>query len=140
MIEIHLKYDNMHIFGMINVFICINNHANSCINSMLSGSRRAGARAAGHGQQGAAAARGWAMTVRHKAALAMVMLAEMASAVSWLRQGVTAVVMMMAVATTAAAAVTTVGLLPQPSSNNHSSESSLLFFLKWRPRGSLLLL
>ena len=36
MIEIYLKYDNMHIFGKINAFICINNHVNSCINSMLS--------------------------------------------------------------------------------------------------------
>ena len=36
MIEIYLKYDNMHIFGMINAFICINNHVISCINSMLS--------------------------------------------------------------------------------------------------------
>ena len=35
MIEIYLKYDNMHIFGMINAFICINNHVISCINSML---------------------------------------------------------------------------------------------------------
>ena len=25
-----------HIFGMINAFNCINNHVNSCINSMLS--------------------------------------------------------------------------------------------------------
>ena len=36
MIEIYLKYDNMHIFGMINAFNCINNHINLCINSMLS--------------------------------------------------------------------------------------------------------
>ena len=36
MIEIYLKYDNMHTFGIINAFICINNHVNSCINSMLS--------------------------------------------------------------------------------------------------------
>ena len=36
MIEIYLKYDNMPIFGMINAFICINNHVISCINSMLS--------------------------------------------------------------------------------------------------------
>ena len=35
MIEIYLKYDNMHIFGMINAFICINNHVISCISSML---------------------------------------------------------------------------------------------------------
>ena len=26
----------MHTFGIINAFICINNHVNSCINSMLS--------------------------------------------------------------------------------------------------------
>ena len=31
MIEIYLKYDNMHTIGVINVFICINNHVNSCI-------------------------------------------------------------------------------------------------------------
>ena len=36
MIEIYIKYDNMHTFGIINAFICINNHVNSCINSMLS--------------------------------------------------------------------------------------------------------
>ena len=36
MIEISLKYDNMHTFGVINAFIYINNHVNSCINSMLS--------------------------------------------------------------------------------------------------------
>ena len=36
MIEIYLKYDNMHIFGMIIAFNCINNHVISCINSMLS--------------------------------------------------------------------------------------------------------
>ena len=36
MIEIYLKYDNMHTFGIINAFNCINNHVNSCINSMLS--------------------------------------------------------------------------------------------------------
>ena len=35
MIEIYFKYDNMHTFGIINAFICINNHVNSCINSML---------------------------------------------------------------------------------------------------------
>ena len=28
MIEIYLKYDNMHIFGMINALNCINNHVN----------------------------------------------------------------------------------------------------------------
>ena len=36
MIEIYLKYDNMHIIRTINAFICINNHVNSCINNMLS--------------------------------------------------------------------------------------------------------
>ena len=36
MIEIYLKYYNMHTFRIINTFICINNHVNSCINSMLS--------------------------------------------------------------------------------------------------------
>ena len=36
MIEIYLKYDNMHTIRKINAFICINNHVNSCINSMLS--------------------------------------------------------------------------------------------------------
>ena len=40
MIEIYLKYDNMHIFVMINALICINNHVITCINSMLSGSTR----------------------------------------------------------------------------------------------------
>ena len=36
MIEIYLKYDNMHTFEIYNAFICINNLVNSCINSMLS--------------------------------------------------------------------------------------------------------
>ena len=36
MIEVYLKYDNMHIFGIINTFICTNNRVISCINSMLS--------------------------------------------------------------------------------------------------------
>ena len=36
MVEIYLKYDNIHIFGIINTFICINNHVNSCIIGMLS--------------------------------------------------------------------------------------------------------
>ena len=36
MIEIYLKYDNMHIIRTINAFVCINNHVNACINSMLS--------------------------------------------------------------------------------------------------------
>ena len=35
-IEIYLKYDNMHTIRTINAFICINNHVNSCINNMLS--------------------------------------------------------------------------------------------------------
>ena len=36
MIEIYLKYDNMHTIRTINAFICINNHVNSYINGMLS--------------------------------------------------------------------------------------------------------
>ena len=36
MIEIYLKYDNMHTIRTINDFICINNNVNSCINIMLS--------------------------------------------------------------------------------------------------------
>ena len=36
MIEMYLKYDNMYTNGIINAFICINNHVNSCINCMLS--------------------------------------------------------------------------------------------------------
>ena len=36
MIEILLKYDNMHIIGVINALNCINNHIITCINSMLS--------------------------------------------------------------------------------------------------------
>ena len=36
MIEVYLKYDNMHTFKIINAFICINNHVNSCIKFMLS--------------------------------------------------------------------------------------------------------
>ena len=36
MIEMYLKYDNMHTNATINAFICINNHVNSCINCMLS--------------------------------------------------------------------------------------------------------
>ena len=35
MIEIYLKYDNIHTIGVINAFICINNHVNSCIKCML---------------------------------------------------------------------------------------------------------
>ena len=35
MIEMYLKYDNMHTNRKINAFICINNHINSCINCML---------------------------------------------------------------------------------------------------------
>ena len=36
LIEIYLKYDNIHTNVIINVFICINNHVNSCTNFMLS--------------------------------------------------------------------------------------------------------
>ena len=36
MIEIYLKYDNMYINGIINAFICIINHVNSCIKCILS--------------------------------------------------------------------------------------------------------
>ena len=36
MIEIYLKYDNMHIFVMINALICINNYITACIDIMLS--------------------------------------------------------------------------------------------------------
>ena len=36
MVEIYLKYDNMHIIEIINAFICIDNHVNSCLNCMLS--------------------------------------------------------------------------------------------------------
>ena len=36
MIEILLKYDNMHIIGVINALNCINNHIITCINNMLS--------------------------------------------------------------------------------------------------------
>ena len=32
----YLKYDNMNTNGIINAFICINNHVNSCIKCMLS--------------------------------------------------------------------------------------------------------
>ena len=35
MIEIYLKYDSMHISGILNAFVCINNHVNSCIKCML---------------------------------------------------------------------------------------------------------
>ena len=35
-IEIYLKYDNMHTIRIINAFICINNHVNSCLKCMLS--------------------------------------------------------------------------------------------------------
>ena len=40
MIEICLKDDNMHIFVMINALICINNYVITCINSMLSMTRK----------------------------------------------------------------------------------------------------
>ena len=36
MIEIYLKYDNMHTIRTINAFTCINNHVNSCIKCMVS--------------------------------------------------------------------------------------------------------
>ena len=36
MIEMYLKYDNMHTIEVINAFICIDNHVNSCIICMLS--------------------------------------------------------------------------------------------------------
>ena len=36
MIEMHLKYDNMHTIGIFNALFCINNHVNSCIKCMLS--------------------------------------------------------------------------------------------------------
>ena len=36
MIEIYLKYDNVHAIRTSNAFICTNNHVNSCINGMLS--------------------------------------------------------------------------------------------------------
>ena len=36
MIEIYLKCDNINTIRIINASICINNHVNSCINSMLS--------------------------------------------------------------------------------------------------------
>ena len=39
MIEMYLKYDNMHTNGIINSFISINNHVNSCIKGMLSNAR-----------------------------------------------------------------------------------------------------
>ena len=36
MIDMHLKYDNMHTSGTFNTLICINYHVNLCINCMLS--------------------------------------------------------------------------------------------------------
>ena len=36
MIEIYLKYENIHTIRAINGFIYINNHVNSCINRILS--------------------------------------------------------------------------------------------------------
>ena len=36
MIDMHLKYDNMHTNGTFNVLNCMNNHVDSCINCMLS--------------------------------------------------------------------------------------------------------
>ena len=35
MIEMYLKYDNMHTNKIFNALNCINNHVNSCTNSML---------------------------------------------------------------------------------------------------------
>ena len=37
MIDMQLKYDNMHTNGIFNALICVNNHVNSCINCILSG-------------------------------------------------------------------------------------------------------
>ena len=54
MIEICLKYDNMHIVGMINAFNCIHNKRISCINGMLSVARRSGG--SGGGTRAAAVA------------------------------------------------------------------------------------
>ena len=36
MIEMYLKYDDMYTNVILNAFICINNHINSCIKCMLS--------------------------------------------------------------------------------------------------------
>ena len=36
MIDMYLKYDNMHTNELFNAIICINNHLNSCMNCMLS--------------------------------------------------------------------------------------------------------
>ena len=36
MIDMHLKFNNMHINRILNALNCINNHLNSCINYMLS--------------------------------------------------------------------------------------------------------
>ena len=36
MIEMYLKYDNMHKNGTVNAFICINIHVNSYIKCILS--------------------------------------------------------------------------------------------------------
>ena len=36
MIEMHSKYDNMHINVMFYALICINNHVLSCLDCMLS--------------------------------------------------------------------------------------------------------
>ena len=36
MIEMHSKYDNMHINGMFYALYCINNHVLSCQDCMLS--------------------------------------------------------------------------------------------------------
>ena len=36
MIDMHLKYDNMHKNGMFYALICINNHVIACLGCMLS--------------------------------------------------------------------------------------------------------
>ena len=35
-IEMYIKYDNMHTNRIINPFVCINNYVNLCIKCMLS--------------------------------------------------------------------------------------------------------
>ena len=36
MMNMRSKYDNMHMNGMLNALICINNHVNTIISFMLS--------------------------------------------------------------------------------------------------------
>ena len=36
LIDMHLRYDNMHTYRTYNALICINDHVNLCINCMLS--------------------------------------------------------------------------------------------------------